>query len=88
MLTVGADDRQQVGHKKSPPELSSGGREQHTDGRRRNVLDGNRQSAVSGGAGGNRTRYLFNAIEALSQMSYSPTGRLPEAGKAAGAPLF
>ena len=48
----------------------------------------NRQSAVSGGAGGNRTRYLFNAIEALSQMSYSPTGRLPEAGKAAGAPLF
>ena len=26
-----------------------------------------------GGAGGNRTRYLFNAIEALSQMSYSPT---------------
>ena len=31
---------------------------------------------VSGGAGGNRTRYLFNAIEALSQMSYSPTGPL------------
>ena len=30
----------------------------------------------SGGAGGNRTRYLFNAIEALSQMSYSPTGPL------------
>ncbi len=28
---------------------------------------------ASGGAGGNRTRYLFNAIEALSQMSYSPT---------------
>ena len=27
---------------------------------------------VSGGAGGTRTPYLFNAIEALSQMSYSP----------------
>ena len=26
-----------------------------------------------GGAGGTRTPYLFNAIEALSQMSYSPT---------------
>ena len=26
-----------------------------------------------GGAGGTRTLYLFNAIEALSQMSYSPT---------------
>ena len=25
------------------------------------------------GAGGTRTPYLFNAIEALSQMSYSPT---------------
>ena len=28
-----------------------------------------------GGAGGNRTLYLFNAIEALSQMSYSPPQR-------------
>ena len=27
----------------------------------------------SGGAGGDRTLYLFNAIEALSQVSYSPT---------------
>ena len=27
----------------------------------------------SGGAGGTRTPYLFNAIEALSQLSYSPT---------------
>ena len=26
----------------------------------------------AGGAGGIRTRYLFNAIEALSQLSYSP----------------
>ena len=25
------------------------------------------------GAGGTRTPYLFNAIEALSQLSYSPT---------------
>ena len=25
-----------------------------------------------GGAGGDRTLYLFNAIEALSQVSYSP----------------
>ena len=32
-------------------------------------------SVKSGGAGGTRTRCLFNAIEALSQMSYSPTGR-------------
>ena len=29
-----------------------------------------------GGAGGTRTPYLFNAIEALSLMSYSPTGVL------------
>ena len=29
---------------------------------------------VVGGAGGTRTPCLFNAIEALSQMSYSPTG--------------
>ena len=28
---------------------------------------------LDGGAGGTRTPYLFNAIEALSQMSYSPT---------------
>ncbi|SVB79854.1 uncharacterized protein METZ01_LOCUS232708, partial [marine metagenome] len=27
----------------------------------------------SGGAGGDRTPYLLNAIEALSLMSYSPT---------------
>ena len=32
-----------------------------------------REGMVSGGAGGTRTPYLFNAIEALSQMSYSPT---------------
>ncbi len=29
--------------------------------------------ALGGGAGGTRTPYLFNAIEALSQLSYSPT---------------
>ena len=29
----------------------------------------------SGGAGGIRTLYLFNAIEALSQLSYSPDFR-------------
>ena len=28
---------------------------------------------IDGGAGEDRTLYLFNAIEALSQMSYSPT---------------
>ena len=33
-----------------------------------------------GGAGGTRTPYLFNAIEALSQMSYSPTS--PVSGRA------
>jgi hypothetical protein len=27
---------------------------------------------TDGGAGGTRTPYLFNAIEALSQLSYSP----------------
>jgi hypothetical protein len=27
---------------------------------------------IDGGAGGTRTPYLFNAIEALSQLSYSP----------------
>ena len=36
----------------------------------------NRESVTnSGGAGGGRTLYLFNAIEALSQLSYSPTSR-------------
>ena len=30
-------------------------------------------SLLFGGAGGDRTLYLFNAIEALSQVSYSPT---------------
>ena len=30
----------------------------------------------AGGAGGTRTPYLFNAIEALSLMSYGPTGFL------------
>ena len=29
-----------------------------------------------GGAGGTRTPYLFNAIEALSQLSYSPVETL------------
>ncbi len=40
-----------------------------------------KRKGVSGGAGGTRTPYLFNAIEALSQMSYSPmqTGRREEA---------
>ena len=32
-----------------------------------------RSSVHVGGAAGTRTPYLFNAIEALSQMSYSPT---------------
>ncbi len=32
-------------------------------------------SKISGGAGGIRTLYLFNAIEALSQLSYSPVFR-------------
>ena len=36
----------------------------------------------SGGAGGTRTPYLFNAIEALSQMSYSPTGYGADSGSA------
>ena len=31
-------------------------------------------TVTSNGAGGTRTPYLFNAIEALSQLSYSPTG--------------
>jgi hypothetical protein len=31
------------------------------------------RAAPEGGAEGTRTPYLFNAIEALSQMSYSPT---------------
>ena len=33
---------------------------------------GVRSSLRYGGAGGTRTPYLFNAIEALSQLSYSP----------------
>ena len=37
-------------------------------------LNGGVRSTVRrGGAGGTRTPYLFNAIEALSQLSYSPT---------------
>ena len=34
-----------------------------------------KEMVVYGGAGGTRTLYLFNAIEALSQLSYSPTDR-------------
>ena len=34
---------------------------------------GVRSMGYGGGAGGDRTLYLFNAIEALSQVSYSPT---------------
>ena len=55
--------------------------------RRSATLQGNygtlqdRAGMVSGGAGGTRTPYLFNAIEALSQMSYSP--KLPASGDAA-----
>ena len=33
-----------------------------------------------GGAGGGRTHYLFNAIEALSQLSYSPSLYGPRIG--------
>ena len=36
-----------------------------------NIARGNN----SGGAGGTRTLYLFNAIEALSRLSYSPKER-------------
>ena len=31
-----------------------------------------RRNETLGGAGGDRTLYLFNAIEALSRVSYSP----------------
>ena len=38
------------------------------------ALNGGVRSYIhGGGAGGDRTLYLFNAIEALSQVSYSPT---------------
>ena len=54
-----------------------------------NIIDGGTKEEVTkaarvevgkgnisiGGAGGARTLYLFNAIEALSQLSYSPTNR-------------
>ena len=33
-----------------------------------------------GGAGGTRTLYLFNAIEALSRLSYSPTNKVVVVG--------
>ena len=36
---------------------------------------------ICGGAGGIRTLYLFNAIEALSQLSYSPHFTLVAASK-------
>ena len=44
------------------------------------VLD----TVVSGGAGGTRTLGLFNAIEALSQLSYSPTSVCLQAGGGPG----
>ncbi len=40
-----------------------------------------------GGAGGTRTPYLFNAIEALSRLSYSPT-RMPHKGIAERDPIY
>ncbi len=48
------------------------------DGKTKEAATGNtdiEREITSGGAGGTRTLYLFNAIEALSQMSYSPTRR-------------
>ena len=48
------------------------------DGRREIKEEENLNSVPEkkvGGAAGTRTLYLFNAIEALSQMSYSPTRR-------------
>ena len=42
------------------------------------ALNGRVMNSVRhGGAGGARTPYLFNAIEALSQLSYSPITRVP-----------
>ena len=38
-----------------------------------NMREAHAYDRHDGGAGENRTLYLFNAIEALSQMSYSPT---------------
>tara|TARA_B100001964_G_scaffold238087_1_gene302880 strand:+ start:430 stop:624 length:195 start_codon:yes stop_codon:yes gene_type:complete len=38
-----------------------------------NQITNQAQYRNNGGAGEDRTPYLFNAIEALSQMSYSPT---------------
>ena len=47
------------------------------------ALHGSVLSTVkNGGAGGTRTPYLFNAIEALSQMSYSPTHTVTRLGPA------
>ena len=36
------------------------------------ISDDEHNSPRFGGAGGDRTLYLFNAIEALSRVSYSP----------------
>ena len=51
----------------------------------RRVAESALPTVQNGGAGGTRTPYLFNAIEALSQMSYSPTrtGRIYQS-RAAG----
>ena len=42
-------------------------------GGQNNLMETQAYSRHDGGAGEVRTPYLFNAIEALSQMSYSPT---------------
>ena len=52
----------------------------NTNGRRGDLEEERNLNFVSelkvGGAAGTRTPYLFNAIEALSQLSYSPTQQI------------
>ena len=52
----------------------------NTNGGRSEIEDETNLEFVSqkklGGAAGTRTPYLFNAIEALSQLSYSPTQQI------------
>ena len=50
-----------------------------TKGRRKLAIGENQKSAEIGGAKGSRTPDLLNAIQALSQLSYSPIGLTGEA---------
>ena len=57
--------------------FSGGATNEGAVGKKKKQLGRNPQVAFSGGDEGDRTPYLLNAIQALSQVSYAPTFAVP-----------